>query len=201
MPTVDLFFSIENIPATEDHPFQLFVKTNEGDYCIFESTDDISSLEQVTAKSLNVKNSSIVDVNIKIAKRSVNSWQQFDIAKQGPYILIKREEGKGLQIVQRLKDDKFGTQQVVVTGTPKYEQRRQGFIVDPKTGEKKYVTSSSGFSKGTTSSSSTPTKQSSTTTNTDLSSLTSQLEKLASLRDKGILSEEEFQQQKKKLLQ
>nr|CAG4715745.1 unnamed protein product [Naegleria fowleri] len=203
MPKVDLTFCLENINASEPFPFQLSVITSSGEESVVvKATQDITTMERHVAKQVDVSSLSKVNVRILIPIRGIDTIQPFNVEKEGPYILIKREEGKGLQIVQRKADDKFGTTQVVKTTTGATESQsthRAGFVVDPQTGQKRYL-SKSNPQTTTYSVPSSSTDTSNQTTTEKSGDVYAQLEKLGQLRDRGILSESEFQQQKKKLL-
>ncbi|KAG2389427.1 hypothetical protein C9374_013987 [Naegleria lovaniensis] len=207
MPKVDLTFCLEGINASDPFPFQLSVITSSGEESVVvKTTQDITTMERHVAKQVDVSSLSKVNVRILIPIRGIDTVQPFNVEKEGPFILIKREEGKGLQIVQRKADDKFGTTQVVKTATGGNESRSQhqaGFVVDPQTGQKRYLSKSnpqtttySVPSSGTSSGVDTSNR----TTTESAGDVYAQLEKLGQLRDRGILTETEFQQQKKKLL-
>ena len=209
MPLVNLTFCVENIPATETLPFQLSVQTTTGDHVVVIRNEPITSMEKFTAQQISVSDKNNVRVRILIAQRQVDSTQSFNVEKEGPFILIRREEGKGLQVVQRKLDDKFGTQQVVSTSvgasystTP--SSGRAGFVVDPRTGEKKYSSSTGGVQSprvgATTTSTTSSTSGSTTSSSVSKDDVYEQLEKLGQLRDRGILTNEEFAAEKKKLL-
>lgn len=210
MPITNLTFCIENIPASETLPFQLSVETTTGDHIVVCKTEDTIEMERHVAQQVNIPSLAKCQVRILIAKRNIDSVQSFNIEKEGPFILIRREEGKGLQLVQRKLDDKFGTTQTIQKTTSGASSPRQqpGFVVDPKTGQKRYVSKA----PGTTTVINTPLSDSSSSTSSSSGSILggggssggddvyAQIEKLGQLRDRGILTEEEFQQQKKKLL-
>ena len=217
---------IKNIAASEEKPFDLTVEgqnigheTSHMTYKVFETT--------VPSPSIATK-SHVISVSFTIRERNVNSTQKFDLIKDGCHILLAHEPQSGLKIVQR-HDGNFGEKQVFSTVTPSSNAAssgssggsggssspRMGFVVDPITGQKKYRSSGVESPRAQQQSSPRAATSSSVTTNSPRATTSDQkatttaaatkytvddLEKLAVMKQQGIITEQEFAQIKKQVL-
>lgn len=204
---------VRNIQASEEKPFELFIVDNSTQLC--SETENIASKTySADIPAPTTQKSHVVSIRITIRARGVNSTQKFDLVRDGSHILLA-DEG-GLKIVQR-HDANFGEKQTTITTTgatnpsnsPRDMSSPRGFIVDPITGQKKYVTKNAPASPrvGTTTATT-------ATTATTTSVATAQqgavekkqytmddLERLAEMKQKGTLTEQEFAEIKKQVLE
>jgi hypothetical protein len=182
--TTKLNIYVKNMAASFVKPFELYVE----DVFVCKETntihDKVFTVEVPKSSFHNVK------LRIVIKERNIDSVQSFDLS-HGAYILLTYEtpNDKQIKITQRTNAS-FGEKQIFSTPSPR-ATHSAGFTINPVTGEKKYTTSSGSGAARTTSSQ--PTSAGSKYTVDDL-------EKLADLRNKGLITEEEFSQLKKQIL-
>lgn len=135
----------------------------------------------------------IIDLRIKIAMINVDSVQKFNITDEGRYLGICSDQGR-LKILQR-HDAKFSFRTNVPSSpTPvikRVEQKAQGFTINPITGLKQGANTNLRMDS--------PAVEIGPPLSAPTDPL-KEIEQLANLRDRGILTEEEFRIKKKMLL-
>lgn len=180
-------------------------------------------------KDPKIARTTVCEIRFSAPKIQINAVQRFNLTDDGAFILFARVEGRGIELKQR-HDDRFGVVEVVTERIERVQGPRRGFIVDHRSGRVIMAGESTPWTRpdavvkqtGTTITRETVTTNTKdntvsrkvTTENvpTESPAQTSsdgggneddwaaQLEKLADLKAKGILTEDEFQQAKKRLL-
>ncbi|KAL0477359.1 tgtA [Acrasis kona] len=192
----DVHLVVKDVPAEEGEPFQLFID----EVLVYEDTTGTAD-DEVTVKveQKGFARAHNIKLRIKIDKNHLNSVQQFNVTDNGTYIGIFSDQGR-LKVMQR-HDGNFSIkpkEATMISANPKNfrtvkkeEHKAQGFVVNPITGEKRVMSPSS------------PQKTAAPTdapSNTGERNYLEELEMLASLRDKGILTDEEFTAKKIQIL-
>jgi hypothetical protein len=152
--------------------------------------------------------SHIIKLRIKITKIDMNSVQQFNITDNGTYLGIFSDQGR-LKIMQR-HDGNFSykpKEATTISANPKNfktvkkeEHKLQGFTINPRTGEKNPVNMTSQQNMPRLDSPAVEVPPPMVSPKSPSKDPLAEIEKLANLRDRGILTDEEFAQKKKMLL-
>jgi hypothetical protein len=194
---------VKDVPAGEGEPFQLFIDET----LVYEDTSGTADDEVVVkVEQKGFHRSHIIKLRIKITKIDMNSIQQFNITDNGPYLAIFNDQGR-LKIMQR-HDGNFSyksKEATTISANPKNfrtvkkeEHKMQGFVINPRTGLKQPVNASASDQHITRLDS--PSIQLPQQPSPVKKDPIEEIEMLASLRDKGILTEEEFTQKKRQIL-
>lgn len=171
---IPVHFHLANINASAEKPFELFVNGQQ----IYKQTQDLGDKMAIVTGKLPKIDDLRIDLRAVAKADGLEEESELNITKYGNYLKIEISSDRSVIDITQADNADFDNA-TIVDSKKMPSKSSSSSTTTSKTPEKKTTTSQSSSSGG---------------------DYLDQLKKLGELRDAGILTEEEFQAKKKKIL-